>query len=32
MLVSGNTQINAGDFVVVFCHDVNMKKLEKLFN
>lgn len=32
MLVSGNTQIQAGDSVVVFCHNVNMKKLEKLFN
>ncbi len=32
MLVSGNTRIQAGDSVVVFCHNVNMKKLEKLFN
>ncbi len=32
MLVSGNTQIQAGDSVVVFCHDVNMKKIEKFFN
>ena len=31
-LVSGNTQIQAGDTVVVFCHNANMKKLEKLFN
>lgn len=31
MLVSGNTQIMAGDSVVVFCHNVNMKKLEKYF-
>ena len=31
MLVSGNTRINAGDSVVVFCHDMNMKKIEKLF-
>ncbi|MGN0068906.1 MAG: Trk system potassium transporter TrkA [Prevotella sp.] len=31
MLVSGNTQIEAGDSVMVFCHDVNMKKIEKLF-
>ena len=31
MLVSGNTQIQAGDSVVVFCHDVNLKKIEKLF-
>lgn len=32
MLVSGNTQIQAGDSVVVFCHNVNMKKIEKFFN
>lgn len=32
MLVSGNTLIEAGDSVVVFCHNVNMKKIEKLFN
>ena len=31
MLVSGNTQIMPGDSVVVFCHNVNLKKLEKLF-
>jgi trk system potassium uptake protein TrkA len=31
MLVSGNTQIEAGDSVVVFCHETNMKKLEKFF-
>lgn len=31
MLVSGNTQIMAGDSVVVFCHGLNMKKIEKLF-
>ena len=31
MLVSGNTQINPDDIVVVFCHDVNMKQIEKLF-
>lgn len=30
-LVSGNTQIEAGDTVVLFCHDVNMKKLENFF-
>ena len=29
MLVSGNTQIQAGDSVVVFCHDVNLKKNRK---
>ena len=32
MLVSGNTQIEAGDSVVVFCHNVSIKKLEGLFN
>ena len=32
MLVSGNTQIQAGDSVVVFCHGQNMKKIERLFN
>ncbi|MGI6232459.1 MAG: Trk system potassium transporter TrkA [Prevotella sp.] len=32
MLVSGGTQIMAGDSVVVFCHEVNMKKIEKFFN
>ena len=31
MLVSGNTQIQAGDSVMVFCHEMNMKKIEKLF-
>lgn len=31
MLVSGGTQIEAGDSVVVFCHDVDMKKVEKYF-
>ncbi len=31
MLVSGNTRIEAGDSVMVFCHNVNMKKLEKYF-
>ena len=30
-LVSGNTQIEAGDSVVVFCHSVNMAKIEKFF-
>ena len=30
-LVSGGTQIEAGDTVVVFCHDVNIKKLESFF-
>ena len=32
MLVSGNTRIEAGDSVVVFCHNVDMRKIEKLFN
>ena len=32
MLVSGNTRIQAGDSVVVFCHGQNMKKIERLFN
>jgi trk system potassium uptake protein TrkA len=32
MLVSGNTQILTGDSVMVFCHNTNMKKLEKFFN
>ncbi|MBR5657450.1 MAG: Trk system potassium transporter TrkA [Prevotella sp.] len=31
MLVSGMTQIQAGDSVMVFCHDMNMKKIEKMF-
>ena len=31
MLVSGNTQIEAGDNVVVFCHNADVKKVEKLF-
>lgn len=32
MLVSGNTVIEAGDSVVVFCHHVDLKKIERLFN
>ena len=32
MLVSGNTQIEAGDIVVVFCYNTNIKKVEQLFN
>lgn len=32
MLVSGGTQIQAGDVVVVFCYGLNMKKVEKYFN
>ena len=31
-LVSGGTQIEAGDIVVVFCHNINMSKIEKFFN
>ncbi len=31
-LVSGNTQIEANDTVVVFCHEVNIGKVEKFFN
>ena len=30
-LVSGNTMIQPGDSVMVFCHNINMKKIEKLF-
>lgn len=30
-LVSGGTQFQAGDTVMVFCHDTNMKKVESLF-
>ena len=32
ILVSGGSQIEAGDIVVVFCHNVNMSKIEKFFN
>ena len=31
LLVSGMTQIQAGDSVMVFCHNLNMKKIEKMF-
>ena len=31
MLVSGGTQIKAGDIVVVFCHNMNISKIEKYF-
>ena len=31
MLVNGNTQIMPGDSVMVFCHEQNLKKLEKYF-
>ena len=30
-LVSGATQIEGGDIVVVYCHDVNLKKIETFF-
>ena len=30
-LVSGGTQIKAGDSVVVFCYEINMSKIEKFF-
>ena len=32
MRVSGNTEIKPGDSVVVFCHGINLKQVEKLFN
>ncbi len=31
ILVNGNTQIMAGDSVTVFCHEQNLKKMEKYF-
>lgn len=31
MLVSGHTQIKAGDIVMVFCHNINLKTIERLF-
>ena len=31
ILVNGNTRIEAGDSVTVFCHEQNLKKLEKYF-
>ncbi len=31
MLVSGNTQIQQGDSVVVFMHDLSLRRVEKLF-
>ena len=31
MLVNGNSQIEAGDSVMVFCHEHNLKKVEKFF-
>lgn len=32
MLVTGNTQIEANDSVIVFCHDQQIRKIEKFFN
>jgi len=31
ILVNGNTRIEAGDSVMVFCHEQNLQKLEKYF-
>ncbi|MBQ0073904.1 MAG: Trk system potassium transporter TrkA [Prevotella sp.] len=31
ILVSGGTQIQPGDIVMVFCHNADMKRIEKLF-
>jgi trk system potassium uptake protein TrkA len=31
MLVNGNSQIQAGDCVMVFCHEQNIKQIEKFF-
>ncbi len=31
MLVNGNTQIEAGDSVIVFCHENDLKKVESYF-
>lgn len=31
MLVNGNSQIETGDSVMVFCHENNLKKVEKFF-
>ena len=31
MLISGGTQIQEGDIVMVFCHNTDMKRIEKLF-
>jgi len=32
MLVTGGTQVQQGDIVVVFCHNTEVKRIEKLFN
>jgi trk system potassium uptake protein TrkA len=31
MLVNGNSQIEAGDSVMVFCHEQKLNNIEKLF-
>ena len=31
MLVNGNSQIQAGDTVMVFCHEKKLKSIEKFF-
>ena len=31
MLVSGNSQIETGDSVMVFCHEAKLKQVEKFF-
>jgi trk system potassium uptake protein TrkA len=31
MLVNGNSQIQAGDSVMVFCHEQKINLIEKLF-
>lgn len=31
ILISGGTQVQEGDIVVVFCHNADMKRIEKLF-
>ena len=31
ILVNGNTHIEAGDSVMVFCHEHNLSKVEKFF-
>ena len=32
MLVSGGTQVHEGDVVMVFSHNSDMKRIEKLFH
>ena len=31
ILISGGTQIQAGDIVMAFCHNADMHRVEKLF-